>query len=82
MKVKVKTVFHPLSENTNMNNIDIDQLIQHFYNKGGSVSDVYLNSPDVATSVHSASIVLLNGKPHVGDTTRKAIIKALKTISG
>lgn len=64
-----------------MNNINIDQLIQHFYIMGGYISDVYLNAPDVAMS-NSASIVFLNGKPHVGDTTRKAIINALKTNVG
>ena len=60
-----------------MNLISTDELIRYFYSKGGSISDVYLNTPDTVTPNH-ASVVFLNGKFHVGDTTREAIIKALK----
>lgn len=63
-----------------MNNVSIDRLIQHFYNKGGSISDIYLKNPDISTP-NSAAIVFLKGKPHVGDTTREAIIKALKYVN-
>lgn len=58
--------------------MDIDNLINHFFEIGGSMDECYLQHPETKTP-NVLSVVYLNNQFYFAETTKEAIIEALKS---